>query len=300
MNNTRILTLGRSGQMAQALAAMAAGRSDIEMVCLGRPDIDLAQPESLLRAIHRHQPDIIINAAAYTNVDGAETETSLAQEANATAPRQLAVLAAEAGCPLIHLSTDCVFDGTLPRAYRPDDATHPLGAYGRSKLAGEDGVREELDRHLIVRISWIFSVFGSNFVTKMLELAQTRETLRVVSDQHGCPTYAPDLAGGLIEMALAALQPGFQDWGTYHLAGDESVSRHHMAVAVIEESLRAGGAGADVLPISTQEFGAPAQRPLNARIDSTRTEQVFGVRIEAWRENLQRCVRQLVTGETRT
>ena len=300
MSQTRILTLGRTGQVAQALAAAAPGWPELDMVCLGRPDVDLADTNSLRLAVARHRPNLILNAAAYTQVDRAESEPGEALRLNRDAPGQLAAIAGEAGCALIHLSTDCVFDGQLDRPYRPDDATHALGAYGRSKLAGEEAVRAGLERHLIVRVSWIFSIFGSNFVTKMLELAGRLDTLRVVSDQTGCPTYAPDLANGLIRMALTALAPDFRAWGTYHLAGVESIDRYHMAAAILAESLRAGGPGADVEPILTGDYGAPAERPLNARLDSSRTEEVFGVRIEAWRENMKRCVHQLVTGETHT
>jgi dTDP-4-dehydrorhamnose reductase len=298
LSRKRILTIGRTGQVAQALASAAASRPDMDIVCLGRPDIDLGDPESLRAAITRYRPDLILNTGAYTNVDGAESEPEEAMRLNRDGPAHLAKIAAAEGCALVQLSTDCVFDGVLERAYRPGDPTFPLSIYGQSKLAGEEAVRVGLERHLIVRVTWIFSALGSNFVTKMLELAGKHDTLRVVSDQCGCPTYAPDLADGLLAMSLAALEPGFENWGTYHLAGTESLSRHHMAVAIIEESLRAGGPGAEVLPISTENFAAPARRPLNARLDSSRTEQVFSVRIEDWRKSLTRCVHELVMGET--
>ena len=300
MSQTRILTFGRTGQVAQALAAAAPSWPEIDMVCLGRPDVDLADTNSLRQAVARHRPHLILNAAAYTQVDRAETEPGEAMRLNRDAPGQLAAIAEEAGCALMHLSTDCVFDGLLDRPYRPDDTTHALGVYGRSKLAGEEAVRAALERHLVVRVSWIFSTYGSNFVTKMLELAGKRDTLSVVSDQTGCPTYAPDLANGLIRMALAALAPDFRAWGTYHLAGVDCIDRYQMAAAIVEESLRAGGPGADIKPILTRDYGAAAERPLNARLDSSHTEKVFGVRIEAWQENMKRCVRQLVTGEAQT
>ncbi|WP_340693587.1 sugar nucleotide-binding protein, partial [Hyphomonas sp.] len=207
-----ILVIGRTGQMAQALAHVGGAR----VVCLGRPDADLKSPASLAQALDQHAPISVINAGGFTLVDTAEAEPDEARLLNVDGPRTLALACRERGVPLIHMSTDCVFDGDLPRAYRPDDARNPICTYGQTKLDGELAVADELDRHLIVRVSWIFSRFGHNFVRTMLSLASTREEVSVVSDQIGCPTYAPALAAGLLDMARQISMPGFGAWGTYH------------------------------------------------------------------------------------
>jgi dTDP-4-dehydrorhamnose reductase len=210
-----VLVIGRTGQMAQALAHV--GSADV--VCLGRPDADLKNPTSLLEALDRFTPVSVINAGGFTLVDKAEAEPNEARRLNIDGPRALAHACRERGVPLIHMSTDCVFDGDLSRPYRPDDATSPICIYGQTKLDGELAVADVLNDHLIVRVSWIFSRFGHNFIRTMLSLAKTRDELSVVSDQVGCPTYAPALGAALLNMARQIAEPGFEAWGTYHLAG---------------------------------------------------------------------------------
>ena len=232
-----ILVIGRQGQLAQSLAA--AGRADV--VCVGRPEADLTDTRGLTRLLRDVNPKIILNAAAYTSVDGAEAEEDAPTAINRDGPAHLAWYCKSSGIPLIHISTDMVFDGSKAGPYVPEDAACPIGAYGLSKWQGEEVVRQLWDRHLIVRVSWVFSEYAHNFVRTMLTLARTRGEVTVVNDQVGYPTYCPDLAAGLLKMADAALQPDFAGWGTYHLAGTEATDRASMAEAIFAESAAMAG-----------------------------------------------------------
>tara|TARA_R110000787_G_scaffold110809_10_gene219601 strand:- start:46781 stop:47671 length:891 start_codon:yes stop_codon:yes gene_type:complete len=285
-----ILVIGRTGQVAQALAHVGGER----VICLGRPDADLKQPETLARALDRHKPVAVINAGGFTLVDQAEAEPDEARRLNVDGPRALALACKAEGAPLIHLSTDCVFDGELPRAYRPDDMPAPICTYGQTKLDGELAVADAYAQHLVVRVSWIFSPFGHNFVRTMLKLAQTRDRVSVVSDQVGCPTYAPALAAALLEMGRQAAQPGFSDWGTYHLAGAGETDRASLARRIFSESTRSGGPVAEVDGVATSAYPTPAKRPLNARLDMTCTTDVFGVQLPDWQNGLAATVPALI------
>ena len=285
-----ILVIGRTGQVAQALAHVGGAG----VICLGRPDADLKFDASLERALDRHAPTAVINAGGFTLVDKAEAEPDEARALNVDGPRALARACSARGIPLVHLSTDCVFDGELSRPYRPDDATSPICIYGQTKLDGELAVAEELDRHLIVRVSWIFSRFGHNFVRTMLSLARTRDRVSVVSDQVGCPTHAPALASALLGMANRIAEPGFSAWGTYHLAGRGETDRASLARDIFTVSARSGGPVAAVDDVLTSAYPTPARRPLNARLDMTRTKDVFGVTLPAWQEGLAEAVPVLI------
>lgn len=286
----KVLVIGRSGQVAKALAAIGGE----QVRCVGRPDVDLADPLSTKRLISNATEDVVINAAAYTSVDGAETDKEQAFLLNEMGPRELAAACCDRGVPLIHMSTDCVFDGTLDRAYEPDDTARPLGVYGESKHAGEVAVRAEWTKSLVVRVSWIFSPYASSFAHAMLRLAQTRDAISVVSDQYGCPTYAPDLAAALLSMAEQCAAPDFTDWGIYHLAGQGATSRSEQAKVIYEISRAHGGPIADVLPIETKNFPTPAERPLNARLSITKTTQVFGIKLKPWQEGMKQTVPEIL------
>jgi dTDP-4-dehydrorhamnose reductase len=293
---TRILVIGRQGQTAQALASVGGAA----VTCVGRPDVDLADPGSLGAIVRAHAPDVVINSAAYTAVDKAETEPDLARALNVDGPRALAEICAAAGIPLVHMSTDCVFDGALARPYRPGDAAAPLNVYGQSKLEGEHAVAAACARHLIVRVSWIFSPFASNFVRTMLSLAHTRAEVTVVNDQIGYPTHAPDLARGLLVMAAKASAPGFLKFGTYHLAGTGETDRSRMARDIFAQSAAAGGPFADVIGVATADYQTPARRALNARLDMSLTTAVFGVTLPDWRIGLGTTVPVLIEEMART
>lgn len=287
-----ILVIGRSGQVAQAIAHI--GNDAVH--CAGRDEADLLNPQSLAQALDRHGPSIVLNTGAYTSVDGAESEPDLCRALNVDGPASLARLCAERELPLIHLSTDCVFDGKKDAPYTPGDTPLPLCVYGQSKLDGEVAVQDIAARSLIVRVSWIFSRFGGNFVRTMLKLALSRDEVMVVDDQVGCPTHAPDLASALIDMARQAVRDEFDAWGVYHLAGAGMTDRASMARRIFEVSRRIGGPTADIVPVPTSAYPTPARRPLNARLDMSETTRVFGVSLPDWKDGLEQAVPVLVEG----
>jgi dTDP-4-dehydrorhamnose reductase len=286
----KILVIGKSGQLALSLAAL--GRPGVMFA--GRPGADLADPASLGAAIDHFAPDAVINAGAYTSVDGAESDVESAFVINRDGPRDLARACAARDIPLVHISTDCVFDGHKADAYAPDDGPSPLNVYGESKWQGELAVAAQAPKHLIVRVSWLFSEHAGNFVATMLKLAMRRAEVAVVSDQWGFPTYTPDLARGLLEMTEAACTPSFRAFGIYHLASAEAIDRASMARLVFEESAVAGGPVAIVKPVPTSEYPTAAVRPLNARLDSRKALDIFGVSLPHWRKGLQRSVRRII------
>ena len=285
-----ILVTGKKGQLARSLAS--ANRKDL--VCVGRPDLDFTMPGTLAAVLDAAKPDAVINAAAYTFVDKAESDAVAAFAINRDGPAELARLCAARGIVLIHVSTDCVFDGEKAGPYEPDDSPAPLGVYGQSKWEGELAVAEACPRHLIVRVSWVFSEYAHNFVRTMLTLAQTRGEVTVVNDQVGYPTYCPDLAAGLLTMADAAAKASFDHWGTYHLAGTDETDRASMADAVFAASRAMGGPSAQVIGVATAKYPTPARRPLNARLASTKAFRVFGLRLADWKAGLNKSVRALV------
>lgn len=286
----QILVIGKSGQVAQALSAVGGDK----IICAGRDTVDLRDAGSMRRTLEAVRPATVINAGAYTSVDGAESEAQSAQELNVQGPGDLARACDELGVPLIHLSTDCVFDGTKATPYTQADVPHPLGIYGRTKLAGEVAVRHAAPHSLIVRVSWVFSVYGGNFVRTMLTLARKFPSVKVVSDQTGCPTHAPDLATALLEIAQAVAQPRFAAWGVYHLAGAGETDRASMARQIFLTSREHGGPSAEVVDVLTSEYPTPASRPLNARLDMSETTRVFGVHLPDWKVGLNETVRGLL------
>ena len=215
----KILVTGANGQVGHALVE-AGGE---QVVGLGRAALDITDRAAVQRAVAQHAPDVVVNAAAYTAVDRAESEPERAHWVNRDGPAHLAETCADAGIPLVHLSTDYVFDGTKGAPYTEADATNPLGVYAQSKVAGEEAVRERLDRHVILRTSWVFGAHGANFVRTILRLMGERETLRVVADQHGNPTAATDIARAALDIA-EQIERGHTSWGTYHFAGQPATT----------------------------------------------------------------------------
>jgi dTDP-4-dehydrorhamnose reductase len=281
------LVIGRDGQVARALAAQAG--ADWQFV--GRPDVDLAEPGSAARAIAEAQPSLVINAAAYTAVDRAESEPDLAMRVNGAALGEIGAAASAVGAGVIHFSTDYVFDGTGTRAWREDDATGPINVYGRSKLVGEDALRAATDDHLIFRTSWVYSATGANFVKTMLRLAGERDEVQVVNDQRGCPTSADDIAAAVI----AFVERRWDGWGeTYHLAGSGDCSWAEFAAHIFAESARLGGPGAAVVPILSSEFPTPARRPANSVLDGGKLAEALGRPQPDWREASARVVATLL------
>lgn len=291
----RLVVTGRNGQVVSSLAERAARESGIEIVTVGRPELDFADTPSIAPAIERLRPDIVVNAAAYTAVDKAEDDEDAAFAINAVAAGEVASGAAAAGAPVIQISTDYVFDGKVARGYREDDPVAPLGVYGRSKLAGEERAASENANCFVFRTAWVYSPFGHNFVKTMLRLAETRDELNVVDDQFGNPTSALDIADGIFAAARRITDADFETPpGIYNLAGTGTASWCEMARSVFEFGDRHGRTAPRVNAITTAEFPTPAVRPANSRLDCTRFEAVFGYRAPFWRESLAQCVERLI------
>lgn len=294
----RILVTGREGQVASALAEEAPAHGH-EIIRLGRPEFDLAKPEGIRAALEAHRPDVVVSAAAYTAVDQAESEPDLAMAVNGTAPGVIAAAAAELGLPIIHLSTDYVFDGLKPAPYVETDITGPQGAYGRTKLAGEQAVAAANPRHVILRTAWVYAHGGKNYVRTMLRLAADRPELRVVSDQLGCPTYATDLARAILEISgkLAGGEAGDERFGVFHASGTGDTSWAGFASAIFEVAQGHGWAVSGVVPIATADYPTPARRPANSRLDCNRLQKVYGIRQPHWFDGLSRCLARLAEQE---
>ena len=288
-----ILVTGRDGQLARSLAAISS--NDIRYLTLGRPELDVARAETVAQAIARFRPAAIVNAAAFTAVDEAEGAQDQAFSVNRDGARNVAAAAAEAGLPVIHISTDYVFAGDKPEPYCEDDPTEPKTVYGRSKLAGEDAVAKANRDHVILRTAWVYGPYGSNFVKTMLRLAKDRDVVRVVADQFGTPTYAPDIATGIdavVGRIVAA--PGSSAWrGTFHMVAGGETSWAGFATAIFEESSRCGGPTAKVEEIASADYPTPARRPSNSRLATDKFHLTFSHALPPWRDGLRRCLTTL-------
>jgi dTDP-4-dehydrorhamnose reductase len=293
MSPIRFLVTGQKGQVVSALAERAP--KGVEVLTLGRPDLDLANPASIRDAFDGETADIVINAAAYTAVDKAEEEEALAMRVNGAGAGLVAEQARRLGAPVIQLSTDYVFDGSLDRPYREDDPTAPLGAYGRSKLEGEEAVAAANPRSVILRTAWVYSPFGANFVKTMLRLGETRDEVRVVADQLGSPTNALDIADAIFAVAMRMLaQPGPEDYGVFHVTGAGEATWAEFAEEIFSDSRAYGRKPVKVTPIATADYPTPARRPANSRLDGALLERVYGVRLPPWRDSLRPVVARLL------
>jgi len=292
----RLVVTGREGQVARSLIEKADLAGDIDVIALGRPELDLTQPSTISAAIAAAKPDFVVSAAAYTAVDQAEDEPDLAHLVNAIGAGAVAGAAAALDIPVIHLSTDYVFAGDGTGPYRETDATGPHGAYGRTKLEGETAVATANPRHIILRTAWVYSPFGKNFVRTMLRLAETRDTVSVVSDQWGNPTSALEIADAIIVVAkaLAADAPS-NAYGTYHLAGTGDTNWSGFARAIFASSRQHGGPFADVTDIATADYPTRARRPLNSRLATDKFFSVFSWRAPDWRVSTDETVARLLS-----
>lgn len=279
-----LLVFGKTGQVARALARLAP-----EAMFLDRAAANLMQPETCAAEIRARSPAAVINAAAYTAVDNAETEADIAHVVNALAPAAMAQACAALGIPFLTFSTDYVFDGTGETPWKPDDTPAPLNAYGRSKLAGEEAVRKAGGKAAILRASWIFSMEGENFVKTMLRLSETRDQLRIVDDQIGGPTHAEAIARAALRIIEAMLQG--QRGGTWHIAGRPYVSWAEFARWVFRFAER----DVEVMPIASADYPTRAPRPLNSRLDCTTLAQDFALGQPDWKAALRADVRRLTT-----
>lgn len=284
----KILVTGYSGQVACELQMSLADAG--EVMALGRDRLDLAKPDDIRQHVRALTPDLIINAAAHTAVDLAETEPDVAFAINATAPGVLAEEAAVLGVPLIHYSTDYVFDGEKDGAYTEDDIPNPLGVYGRSKLAGEQAIQAVGGEHLILRTSWVYSLHGRNFLLTMQRLLQERDELRVVSDQIGAPTWAGSIAQATAQL-VRQWQAGTRAWGVYHCTAQGETSWFGFASAIADHLRAEGKPCARLLPIPSSEYPTPARRPLNSRLDCSKLTRDWQVRLPDWRDGLEACLK---------
>ena len=284
----KILISGKTGQVALELQKHLGGLG--QLIVLGRNDLDLSKPEQIRAQVRAHRPDLIINAAAHTAVDLAESEPELAFAINGVAPGVFAEEAAALGIPLIHYSTDYVFDGNKPAPYTEDDTPNPLGVYGKSKLAGERAIAATGAEHLILRTSWVYSTHGKNFLLTMQRLLQERPELRVVADQIGAPTWAGTIARStrlLIERWQAA-EAGA--WGVYHLTAQGETSWFGFTQAIAEHLSAQGKPCATLEPIPASAYPTPAARPQNSRLDCSRLEREWRVAQPAWQNALRECL----------
>ncbi len=280
---TDLLVFGRSGQVATELARLAP-----EARFLDRSNANLTDPDACARAIHAAAPRAIINAAAYTAVDRAETEPDLAGKVNADAPAAMARAARELGVPLVHISTDYVFDGSGSAPWAETDPTGPLGVYGASKLAGEQAIAAAGGQWAVLRTSWVFSAHGANFVKTMLRLGAERDELRVVADQHGGPTPAADIAAACLTMAQAMRGDGARG-GIYHFSGTGDASWADFAREIMAQA----ALPCRITDIATADYPTPARRPANSRLDCAAIARDFSIVRPDWRAGLGKVLQEL-------
>jgi len=289
----KILVTGAKGQVGWELCRQASALG-IEVLATDVEELDITDNAAVGRFVTTHAPELIINAAAYTAVDRAESEEALARRINALACSFLANAAAEATIPLLHISTDYVFAGDKPTAYTEEDPVDPQGVYGLTKLEGETLVRAALAQHIILRTAWVFGIQGANFVKTMLRLGAERDQLKVVADQAGCPTFAGDIARALLRIAKRYSAGEAIAWGTYHFCGREATTWHGFAEAIFDEAMRQGvlARRPTVEPIPTQAYPTPAKRPANSVLDCSKFERAFPeINLSDWREGLTKVVK---------
>jgi dTDP-4-dehydrorhamnose reductase len=292
-----ILVFGGNGQLGQELTRLAAARG-MPMHALAHGEADIADSGAVAAAVARWKPELLVNAAAYTKVDLAETNTEEARKGNDIGPGVLAGACAAAGIPMVHVSTDYVFDGSKPEPYRETDPVCPISAYGRGKVAGEEAVRARLKHHVILRTAWVYSEFGHNFLKTILRIAETRDELRIVADQHGSPTSAREIAEAILHLAPLLLRDQ-KLTGTYHFTAEGFTTWHGFAGRVVEIAAPITGRNPRVIPIQTSDYPTPAKRPANSRLDCRLFIQTFGLAPRHWTECVDATTRTLVAAAQR-
>jgi dTDP-4-dehydrorhamnose reductase len=286
-----ILVFGGAGQLGQELVVRAKAKG-VPLIAVSRAEADIADAAAVAAAIDRVKPSFVVNAAAYNNVDRAETDVDAATRTNAVGPGVVAAAAAARGLPVVHVSTDYVFDGTKHGAWREDDPVRPLGVYGRTKAAGEESVRAATPRHLILRTAWLFGAYGANFVKSALKLAADRDVIEAVADKRGSPTSTTDLADAILVGAAAA--GGGGAWGTYHVAGEGAASRYEQMVAIVAAQAPFTGRKPEVVAVTSERFPSAAARPQNSELDSSKFAAAFGFRPGPWRLAVEQTVRDIL------
>lgn len=288
----KVLITGAKGQVGQELVALCDS-DGFSVIATGREELDITQMDSVAQFVRQHNPQLIINAAAYTAVDKAESEAGLAYAINRDAVSNLSEISQQMDIPLFHISTDYVFDGNKPSAYLETDTCNPLGVYGASKLAGEQFV-QQLSRHIVLRVAWVFGEFGNNFVKTMLRLGLQRDSLSIVDDQKGGPTWAWDIANVLLTIAQDYRDKGNVDWGTYHFTGSPVVSWFDFATAIFDEAEQQGKVPDKPLlnAIPTEDYPTPAKRPANSALDCSKLFKTFDLSPADWHRGLTRVISQ--------
>jgi dTDP-4-dehydrorhamnose reductase len=291
----KLLVIGAQGQLGRSLVEVGTSQ-DPSVVALGRPDVDLLDSASIIRAIDRVKPHLVVNAAAYTLTDKAESEPELAHAINAEGASNVAEACAGRDTPLIHISTDYVFDGCTSVPYSEQSLAAPLNVYGHSKLQGERSVAAACAQHAILRTAWVYSPFGHNFVRTMLRLAESRSELNVVNDQIGNPTYAPHLAAAVLQIAGHMVEGGGHQfpWGIYHVTGTGEATWYQLAREVLERSASLGGPVTQIRAITTSQYPTKARRPADSRLDCAKCTSIFGVTLPDWRSGVVDCVVRLL------
>jgi dTDP-4-dehydrorhamnose reductase len=292
----KVLVFGAGGQVGYEVSR-AAWPPGFAVVPLDRAAADVADGIAVAAALARERPDLVVNLAAYTAVDRAESEPDLAWKTNCAGAATVAARCGDADIPLVHFSTDYIFDGAKPTPYMEDDPVAPLGVYGASKEAGERAVRAALARHVILRTAWVYGVHGANFVKTILRHAAREPALRVVADQTGAPTAAADLAAAVVviarQIAQGAGQGGAAQWGTFHLTGAGAVSWHGFAEAIVDSAAPFLGRRPQIVPIASAEYRAAARRPANSLLDCGKIGQVYGIRPRPWQQGLAAVIAEL-------
>ena len=288
----RLYIVGTDGQVARSLREAAIQHPDIVMGCGGRPDVDILRPDLVEKAFLAFSPDMVIDPAAYTAVDRAEAEPELAFATNRDGAGIVATAAARLGVPILHLSTDYVFDGKKESPYIETDPVRPESVYGRSKLEGEYAVAAANQRHIILRTAWVYSPFGNNFVRTMLRLSTQRDRLTVVDDQVGCPTFAPDIAAAILVIARKIYLSGWNEKfaGVTHIAGPDEVTWFDFARQIMRLSERTRRHSVTVEPISSRDYPSAAIRPANSRLCCDRLASVFNIRMPPLGRSLEECL----------
>jgi dTDP-4-dehydrorhamnose reductase len=293
----KILVTGKNGQVGHELMRSLKGLGDV--VGVDVKECDFRNPAAIEKMLQKLKPDVIVNPAAYTAVDLAESEPTIAHNINAQAPKTLARYAARENIPMVHFSTDYVFDGKKQEPYSEEDAINPASVYGKTKWLGEDAVRKMVAKHIIIRTSWVFGVHGENFLKTMLKLAQQRERLSIVADQIGSPTSAALLADAVAEIIRQLSETGsYRKYGTYHLVCEGETSWYEYAKLVVETAKKLGMhskiSAEQIKPIKTSEYPLPAVRPMNSRLSTQKISDTFGIVIPNWQTEVIKVVTELV------
>jgi dTDP-4-dehydrorhamnose reductase len=290
----RIAVTGKEGQVARSMIALGPDMG-VEIIAVGRPDVDLLDPASILPALEAARPDAIVSAAAYTAVDKAETEKDAAFAINAAGAGAVAQAARALGVPVLHLSTDYVFDGSKAERYLESDPTGPTSVYGASKLEGERQVAAATDDHAIFRTTWVYSPYGANFLKTMLRLGETRDALSVVGDQFGCPTSAEDIARAMILAAQTMVESDDETYrGVFHLTGSGEANWADFAREIFACAEKFGRKPVTVSAITSDQYPSPVKRPANSRLSGEKLQQIYGIVLPPWRQSTAKVVATLL------